>query len=263
MRAWVSLVWLFGCMLGTRIASPVTQRVGPRRTLLSINILIATSSVMGCIGVLVGGKTCFAILLVNRLFVGVHNGVALAVCPLYLRGISPPPLRPHMEQIHHSCLALGIFLGQIVGLKQLFGSNGGFALANQQWQRENSENAPEKEIAPEEYTLACCLAFLVGEFFPLATYFFLRSSEESPLYLFKTHFGAEEIPRETLMKLRNRDESVVDAELEEIRREFALEIFINPVSIGDLFSPLYRMATYLVWLYRYFDHQYAITYICL
>lgn len=49
------------------------------------------------------------------------SGVSLSVLPMYLGEISPRQVRGFIGQFHSIFICLGVFIGQVLGLPEIFG----------------------------------------------------------------------------------------------------------------------------------------------
>lgn len=110
-----SLGGLFGALLGGLLSI----RLGRKNTLLLNNFFLFASAILVL--------TCklaksFEMLIIARLLVGINSGVSMNVQPMYFGESAPKHLRGAVAFSSAVFTAFGIFLGQVVGLTALLGS---------------------------------------------------------------------------------------------------------------------------------------------
>lgn len=122
----VTLVWTFivsafslGGLFGALLGGPLSIRFGRKNTLLLNNCFLFASAILVL--------TCklarsFEMLIVARLLVGINSGVSMNVQPMYFGESAPKHLRGAVAFSSAVFTAFGIFLGQVVGLTVLLGS---------------------------------------------------------------------------------------------------------------------------------------------
>ncbi|KAI8512302.1 Solute carrier 2, facilitated glucose transporter member 5 [Branchiostoma belcheri] len=91
----------------------------PKWTMVSINLLSVTGALL-----MWGSRmqTSFQMIIVGRTIMGVHNGCAIGVVPMYLSEVSPPNLRGAIGVTHQLFITIGILVSQIFGLQQILGN---------------------------------------------------------------------------------------------------------------------------------------------
>lgn len=122
----VTLVWTFivsafslGGLFGALLGGPLSVRCGRKNTLLLNNSFLFAGAVLVL--------TCkaarsFEMIVIARLLVGVNSGVSMNVQPMYFGESAPKHLRGAVAFSSAVFTAFGIFLGQVVGLTSLLGS---------------------------------------------------------------------------------------------------------------------------------------------
>lgn len=122
----VTLVWTFivsafslGGLFGALLGGPLSIRFGRKNTLLLNNCFLFASAILVL--------TCklarsFEMLIAARLLVGINSGVSMNVQPMYFGESAPKHLRGAVAFSSAVFTAFGIFLGQVVGLTVLLGS---------------------------------------------------------------------------------------------------------------------------------------------
>ncbi|KAM3591626.1 uncharacterized protein V6R79_005123 [Siganus canaliculatus] len=125
-RPQVTLVWTLivsafslGGLLGALLGGPLSVRFGRKKSLLLNNAFLFA----GAVFVL----TCrvarsFEMLILARLLVGMNSGVSMNVQPMYFGESAPKHLRGAVAFSSAVFTAFGIFLGQVVGLTEILGS---------------------------------------------------------------------------------------------------------------------------------------------
>ncbi|KAE8634387.1 hypothetical protein XENTR_v10002290 [Xenopus tropicalis] len=124
-EGWLTLIWsviasvfTLGGLLGTHIGGHLADKLGRKKTLLMNNVLaILAAFLMG----IAYPSGCFELLIVGRLIIGINAGIGLCVQPLYLGEIAPRHIRGLTTVGMNIFLTGGIFTGQLVGLRELFG----------------------------------------------------------------------------------------------------------------------------------------------
>lgn len=124
--AQVTLMWTFivsafslGGFIGALLGGPLAVRCGRKNSLLLNNSFLF----VGALLVL----TCriarsFEMLIIARLLVGINCGVSMNVQPMYFGESAPKHLRGAVAFSSAVFTAFGIFLGQVVGLTELLGT---------------------------------------------------------------------------------------------------------------------------------------------
>ncbi|KAM9336601.1 solute carrier family 2, facilitated glucose transporter member 11-like [Symphorus nematophorus] len=122
----VTLVWTFivsafslGGLLGALLAGPLAVRFGRKNSLLLNNSFLFAAAVLVL--------TCrlaksFEMLIVARFLVGMNSGVSMNIQPMYFGESAPKHLRGAVAFSSAVFTAFGIFLGQVVGLTELLGT---------------------------------------------------------------------------------------------------------------------------------------------
>ncbi|XP_051928022.1 solute carrier family 2, facilitated glucose transporter member 11-like [Hippocampus zosterae] len=122
----VTLVWTLivsafplGGLLGALLAGPMAVRFGRKNSLLFNNsfLLVATILVLLC-----RIARSFEMIIFARFLVGINSGVSMNVQPMYFGESAPKHLRGAVAFSSAVFTALGIFLGQVVGLTVLLGT---------------------------------------------------------------------------------------------------------------------------------------------
>ncbi|XP_061673485.1 solute carrier family 2, facilitated glucose transporter member 11b [Syngnathoides biaculeatus] len=117
---WSTIVSVFtlGGLIGASVGGTLAIKLGRKGSLLVNNLLaIAAALLMG----LSHPTGTFELLIVGRLLIGLNSGIGLCVQPLYLVEIAPTSVRGLMGMGTSFFLTVGIFIGQVMGLKELLG----------------------------------------------------------------------------------------------------------------------------------------------
>uniref|UniRef100_A0A3Q0STF8 Solute carrier family 2, facilitated glucose transporter member 5 n=1 Tax=Amphilophus citrinellus TaxID=61819 RepID=A0A3Q0STF8_AMPCI len=119
--AWTLIVSAFslGGLLGALLAGPMSVRFGRKKSLLLNNSFLFVSTVLVL--------TCrlaksFEMIIIARFLVGMNSGVSMNVQPMYFGESAPKHLRGAVAFSSAVFTAFGIFLGQVVGLTELLGT---------------------------------------------------------------------------------------------------------------------------------------------
>lgn len=122
----VTLVWTcvvsafaLGGFFGSLLAGPMAVQFGRKNSLLLNNsfLFIATALVLTC-----QMAQSFELIILARFFVGMNSGVSMNVQPMYFGESAPTHLRGAVAFSSAVFTAFGIFLGQVVGLTEILGT---------------------------------------------------------------------------------------------------------------------------------------------
>ncbi|XP_032458880.1 solute carrier family 2, facilitated glucose transporter member 11 isoform X4 [Phocoena sinus] len=121
----VPLVWSLivslhpvGGLLGALLAGPLAITLGRKKSLLVNNIFVVAAATLFGFSRRAGS---FEMIMLGRLLVGVSAGVSMNVQPMYLGESAPKELRGAVAMTSAIFTALGIVMGQVVGLRELLG----------------------------------------------------------------------------------------------------------------------------------------------
>jgi MFS transporter, SP family, arabinose:H+ symporter len=102
MKGWIVASALLGCIGGSVIAGPLSDRFGRKR------ILILSAALFGLSGIGCAVATSPWVFTLPRLIGGIGVGVAGMVVPLYIAEISPAHLRGRMVTFYQLAITIGI-----------------------------------------------------------------------------------------------------------------------------------------------------------
>ncbi|XP_066870466.1 solute carrier family 2, facilitated glucose transporter member 11 isoform X2 [Kogia breviceps] len=117
---WSLIVSLYpvGGLLGALLAGPLAITLGRKKSLLVNNIFVVAAAALFGFSRRAGS---FEMIMLGRLLVGVSAGVSMNVQPMYLGESAPKELRGSVAMTSAIFTALGIVMGQVVGLRELLG----------------------------------------------------------------------------------------------------------------------------------------------
>ncbi|XP_061025749.1 solute carrier family 2, facilitated glucose transporter member 11 isoform X4 [Eubalaena glacialis] len=117
---WSLIVSLYpvGGLLGALLAGPLAITLGRKKSLLVNNIFVVAAATLFGFSRRAGS---FEMIMLGRLLVGVSAGVSMNVQPMYLGESAPKELRGAVAMTSAIFTALGIVMGQVVGLRELLG----------------------------------------------------------------------------------------------------------------------------------------------
>lgn len=122
----VTLIWTFivstyslGGLLGSLLAGPMAITFGRKGSLLLNNSFLFLSAVLALSS---RSAESFEMIILARLLVGVNAGVSMNVQPMYFGESAPKNLRGAVAFSSAVFTALGILMGQIMGLTEVLGS---------------------------------------------------------------------------------------------------------------------------------------------
>ncbi|XP_061865987.1 solute carrier family 2, facilitated glucose transporter member 11 isoform X2 [Colius striatus] len=121
----ILLLWSFtvsayplGGLAGALVAGPMAIMLGRKMSLLLNNVFVIIAAVLSGFSRM---AKSFEMIMLGRFFTGVNAGVSMNVQPMYLAESAPKKLRGVVALTSASFTALGLVLGQIVGLREMLG----------------------------------------------------------------------------------------------------------------------------------------------
>ncbi|XP_050984375.1 solute carrier family 2, facilitated glucose transporter member 9 isoform X3 [Labeo rohita] len=111
-------IFAIGGLVGALTVSFLIKVLGRKGTLLANNALALIAALLLALGETAGS---FEMLIIGRFIIGMDSGVSLSVLPMYLGEISPRQIRGSIGQFHAIFICLGVFIGQVLGLPEIFG----------------------------------------------------------------------------------------------------------------------------------------------
>uniref|UniRef100_A0A8C0E6Q0 Solute carrier family 2, facilitated glucose transporter member 5 n=1 Tax=Bubo bubo TaxID=30461 RepID=A0A8C0E6Q0_BUBBB len=121
----ILLLWSFtvsayplGGLTGAVVAGPMAIMLGRKMSLLLNNVFVIIAAVLSGFSRM---AKSFEMIMLSRFFTGVNAGVSMNIQPMYLAESAPKKLRGVVTLTSASFTALGLVLGQIVGLRELLG----------------------------------------------------------------------------------------------------------------------------------------------
>ncbi|XP_028991446.1 solute carrier family 2, facilitated glucose transporter member 11-like [Betta splendens] len=118
---WTIIVSAFslGGLLGALLAGPMAVHVGRKNSLLLNNSFLFVSALLVLTSRL---AKSFEMIMLARLLVGINSGVSMNIQPMYFGESAPKHLRGAVAFSSAVFTAFGIFMGQVVGLTELLGT---------------------------------------------------------------------------------------------------------------------------------------------
>ncbi|KAK7093689.1 solute carrier family 2, facilitated glucose transporter member 1-like [Littorina saxatilis] len=203
----VALFVFFG-MIGAFSSAKVADFVGRKKGMIVITVIMFVAAILGGIPLAIKSPE---VLMLSRVFVGLHSGLNISLCPLYLAEISPRKIRGAIGTCHQLAITIGILVAQIFGLNELLGTATLWPLL----------------FAFNAVPSLMCLVLM--PFCP-----------ESPRFLLIKK-GQEEDARKVLQSLRGGDHNI-EEEMEEMRVEARKSQGIKNFTIKELVtSPSLRL----------------------
>ncbi|XP_042685015.1 solute carrier family 2, facilitated glucose transporter member 11-like [Centrocercus urophasianus] len=121
----VLLLWSFtvsvfplGGLAGAVAAGPMAIVLGRKMSLLVNNVFVIVAAVLSGFSQM---AKSFEMIMLSRFLTGVNAGVSMNIQPMYLAESAPRKLRGAVALTSASFTALGLVLGQVVGLRELLG----------------------------------------------------------------------------------------------------------------------------------------------
>jgi len=207
---------LIGCMLGSAVAGPISDRVGRKKGLIIASILFVATG-LGC-----ALSPDEMSLLFFRFIGGIGIGVASMVCPMYISEVSPAAVRGRMVTLFQFAITVGI-------CASLF-SNAALDWLSRQGAPGTGDSFYQWMFVDQVWRAMFGTAALPALLFALATLFI----PESPRWLVTV--GRELRAREILERIGGRE--AAEKSLQEIRAAVSAE----SGRFSDLFRPSLRKA---------------------
>lgn len=112
-------IFLIGAMIGSLVASWLADVLGRKGSVLVASVVALSGSTF-----MFASKSLQSVtlLMMGRLFVGIHCGIASSLVPLYLMEVSPKRLKSPMGVMHTLGLTVGLLISQVLGQDQFLGS---------------------------------------------------------------------------------------------------------------------------------------------
>jgi SP family arabinose:H+ symporter-like MFS transporter len=99
---------LFGCMIGAIFIGPITDKLGRKRSLISIALIFAVTSILSAIA------PSFLLFVIARIVGGLAVGAASMVSPLYIAEASPYAVRGRMVALNQLGITFGIVVSYLI-----------------------------------------------------------------------------------------------------------------------------------------------------
>jgi SP family arabinose:H+ symporter-like MFS transporter len=99
---------LFGCMIGAIFMGPITDKLGRKRSLISIALIFAVTSILSAIA------PSFLLFVIARIVGGLAVGAASMVSPLYIAEASPYAVRGRMVALNQLGITFGIVVSYLI-----------------------------------------------------------------------------------------------------------------------------------------------------
>ncbi|XP_021543571.1 solute carrier family 2, facilitated glucose transporter member 11 [Neomonachus schauinslandi] len=124
---WSLIVSLYplGGLFGALLAGPLAVMLGRKKSLLVNSIFVVAAATLFGFSRRAGS---FEMIVLGRLLMGVSTGLSMNVQPMYLGESAPKELRGAVAMTPAIFSALGIVIGQVVGLRELLGDPGAWPL---------------------------------------------------------------------------------------------------------------------------------------
>nr|XP_014344534.1 PREDICTED: solute carrier family 2, facilitated glucose transporter member 11 [Latimeria chalumnae] len=121
----LTLIWSFivsifplGGLVGALMAGPMAVNFGRKKSLLLNNLFVIVAAMLMGFSRASG---FFELILMGRFVSGINSGISMNIQPMYLGESAPKNLRGAVALTSAPFTALGIVLGQIIGLRELLG----------------------------------------------------------------------------------------------------------------------------------------------
>jgi SP family arabinose:H+ symporter-like MFS transporter len=191
---------IIGCIFGSLIAGPISDKIGRKKVLIYTAILFAISSIGA------GLASNLALFILFRVIGGIGIGAASMLSPLYISEVAPAKIRGILVSVYQLAIVIGILI--------IYGVNLGISgLGSDAWKVETGWR------------------YMIGSgLFPSALFLILLFIvPESPRWLIKNKRKSEAM--DTLEKLNGASEAINVAD------EIESTLNVEEGTIGELFRP--------------------------
>ncbi|KAE8629155.1 hypothetical protein XENTR_v10000376 [Xenopus tropicalis] len=124
-RGTISILWsvtvsifAIGGLVGALIVIPMVNFLGRKGTMLLNNVFAITAALLMSLSNVAGIPE---MMILGRFIMGIDGGIALSTLPMYLNEVSPKHIRGSLGQVTAILICVGVFVGQVLGLPELFG----------------------------------------------------------------------------------------------------------------------------------------------
>uniref|UniRef100_A0A8C6ZGW0 Solute carrier family 2, facilitated glucose transporter member 5 n=1 Tax=Nothoprocta perdicaria TaxID=30464 RepID=A0A8C6ZGW0_NOTPE len=128
----ILLLWSFtvsayplGGLTGAIAAGPMAIMLGRKTSLLLNNVFVIIAAVLSGFSRM---AKSFEMIILSRFFTGLNAGISMNIQPMYLAESAPKKLRGAVALTSASFTALGLLVGQVVGLRELLGAENSWPL---------------------------------------------------------------------------------------------------------------------------------------
>lgn len=124
---WSSTVAIFavGGMVGSVSAGPLSQKLGPKISLLCNNcVALAGACLMGFSKL----ANSYEMLMVGRFVIGANCGINTVIAPMFLTEISPVQHRGMLGTLNQLGIVSSILISQVLGLPSVLGNESGWPI---------------------------------------------------------------------------------------------------------------------------------------
>ncbi|NWI15526.1 GTR11 protein, partial [Crypturellus soui] len=128
----ILLLWSFtvsafplGGLTGAIAAGPMAIVFGRKTSLLLNNVFVIIAAVLSGFSRM---AKSFEMIILSRFFAGLNAGISMNIQPMYLAESAPKKLRGVVALSSASFTALGLMLGQVVGLREILGAENNWPL---------------------------------------------------------------------------------------------------------------------------------------
>ncbi|KAF7708302.1 solute carrier family 2, facilitated glucose transporter member 3 [Silurus meridionalis] len=199
-------IFSVGGMVGALSVGSMANRFGRPKAMLLCNILALIGG--GLMGLSYVSRS-YEMVIIGRLVIGIFCGLASGLTPMYVGEIAPTAQRGAFGTLHQLGIVVGILIAQILGLKELLGS---------------------EHLWPLLLGLTVVPALLQS--------IILIFCPESPRYLLINQ-QQEDKARKVLARLRGNND--IEDDIREMKEEAMRMAMEKKVSILELFrNPIYR-----------------------
>lgn len=196
----VALFVFFG-MIGAFSSAKCADYFGRKKGMIVITFIMFIAAILGGLALVAKSPE---MLMLSRVFVGIHSGLNISLCPLYLAEISPRHIRGAIGTCHQLAITIGILFSQVIGLRELLGTE-------KLWPLLFAFNA-----------VPALMCLIMMPFCP-----------ESPRFLL-IKLGKEDEARKALVRFRGTHS--VDEEMEEMRVESRKSVGVGNYTIKQLIT---------------------------
>jgi sugar porter (SP) family MFS transporter len=237
-EGFITSSFVLGALCGALLASYLGEKYGRQRTIMIGACIFAIG------GILQGSSLRYYIMIaIGRLITGLSVGCNSVLCPTYISEVAPAKIRGTLASCYQLMITLGIVIAAVINAIVWYYTNIKPSDLNEA--RKNND----AELANFEWRFALCLQAIPG----IALTILMCFLPKSPRWLCSKDRDEEAVEILAKLNATTVSDSLVQEELKAIQEDVAATRAAGTSSISELFSPLIRRRTFVVFFIQLFQ----------